>query len=542
MADHVVHTGVVTADLAQLMQRRDTRFYRGFLGKLTAIIFLALITSMTNGYDGSMMNGLQAVQYWQDYFGTPEGSLLGIFNAIQSIGGILALPFVAFTCDKFGRRMTIFFGSCIMLVGVAIQTAAQNIGMFIAARGIIGFGLGFACAAAPLLITELAFPTHRGPLTSLYNSSWYLGSIVAAWATFGTFRIQNDWSWRIPSLLQGLPSVLQVALILTIPESPRWLMDKGREEAARKVLVKYHCGGDESDPLAAYEFEEIRNALQIEKEANSSSSFKSLFVGKGNQRRMLVIIAIAFFSQWSGNGLVSYYLTKVLIGIGITNPETQTLINGILNIYNYGTAIFGALMCDRIGRRPLFLISTAGMTVCFCIWTACSAIYQKSAAEVDANDVPLHPNKSAGNAVLAMIFLFYTFYNLAMSPLLVAYTVEILPYKIRAKGLVMMNLAVNCALVFNQYVNPVAMRALEWKYYIVYCVFLAFEFVFCWFFIIETKNRSLEEISVLFDGEQVTEELKHRTERAELAEKEGALSPGFDEDKKLGYGGVQHLE
>jgi hypothetical protein len=194
-------------------------------------------------------------------------------------------------------------------------------------------------------------------------------------------------------------------------------MDKGREEAARKVLVKYHCGGDESDPLAAYEFEEIRNALQIEKETNNGSSFKSLFVGKGNQRRMLVIIAIAFFSQWSGNGLVSYYLTKVLIGIGITNPETQTLINGILNIYNYGTAIFGALMCDRIGRRPLFLISTAGMTVCFCIWTACSAIYQKSAVEVDANDVPLHPNKSAGNAVLAMIFLFYTFYNLAMSVL-----------------------------------------------------------------------------------------------------------------------------
>lgn len=208
---------------------------------------------------------------------------------------------------------------------------------------------------------------------------------------------------------------LQVALILTIPESPRWLMDKGREEAARKVLVKYHCGGDESDPLAAYEFEEIRNALQIEKETNNGSSFKSLFVGKGNQRRMLVIIAIAFFSQWSGNGLVSYYLTKVLIGIGITNPETQTLINGILNIYNYGTAIFGALMCDRIGRRPLFLISTAGMTVSFCIWTACSAIYQKSAVDVDENDVPLHPNKSAGNAVLAMIFLFYTFYNLALS-------------------------------------------------------------------------------------------------------------------------------
>ena len=211
---------------------------------------------------------------------------------------------------------------------------------------------------------------------------------------------------------------------MLIPESPRWLMDKGREEEARRVIVKYHCGGDESDPLAAYECDEIKTALQLEKEANRGSSFKSLFVGKGNQRRMLVIIAIAFFSQWSGNGLVSYYLNSVLEGIGITATSTKTLINGILNIFNYATAIFGALTCDRIGRRPLFLISTAGMTICFAIWTACSATYHKSAQDVDADGKPLHPNKSAGNAVLAMIFLFYMFYNLAMSPLLVAYTVE----------------------------------------------------------------------------------------------------------------------
>lgn len=201
-------------------------------------------------------------------------------------------------------------------------------------------------------------------------------------------------------------------------------MDKGREEEARRVIVKYHCGGDESDPLAAYECEEIKTALQLEKEANKGSSFKSLFVGKGNQRRMLVIICIAFFSQWSGNGLVSYYLNSVLEGIGITATSTKTLINGILNIFNYATAIFGALTCDRIGRRPLFLISTAGMTVCFAIWTACFATYHKSAQNLDADGKPINPNKSAGNAVLAMIFLFYMFYNLAMSPLLVAYTVE----------------------------------------------------------------------------------------------------------------------
>jgi MFS family permease len=90
-----------------------------------------------------------------------------------------------------------------MLAGTAIQTAAKDVGMFIGARFLIGFGLSFACIAAPVLITELAFPTHRAPITSLYNSTWYLGSIVAAWTTYGTFQRQNDWSWRIPSLVQG---------------------------------------------------------------------------------------------------------------------------------------------------------------------------------------------------------------------------------------------------------------------------------------------------------------------------------------------------
>ncbi|KAJ9101083.1 hypothetical protein QFC21_003301 [Naganishia friedmannii] len=167
-----------------------------------------------------------------------------------------------------------------MLVGVALQTAAQNIGMFIGARFIIGFGLTFACAAAPLLTTELSFLTHRGPLTSLYNSSWYSGSIVAAWSTFGTFRIANNWSWRTPSLLQDLSSIAQVALILFISEIPRFFMDQGREEQARGILVKYHCNGDHEDPLATYEIDGIGMALQLDREANSSSSFKSLFVGK----------------------------------------------------------------------------------------------------------------------------------------------------------------------------------------------------------------------------------------------------------------------
>ena len=218
-----------------------------------------------------------------------------------------------------------------MLIGTAIQTAAQNIGMFIGCRKaisisfyatcrlifvshrfLIGFGLGFACLAAPILITELAFPTHRAPITSLYNSSWYLGSIIAAWATYGTFRIPNTWAWRIPSVLQGLPSVFQFFLIFLIPESPRWLVNNGREEQAARIIAKYHCGGDLNDPLIDFEMTEMKEAIRMEKEAAQGSSYKSLFATPGNRRRMAAIIGIAFFSQWSGNGIVSYYFNIVL--------------------------------------------------------------------------------------------------------------------------------------------------------------------------------------------------------------------------------------
>ncbi|OCF61442.1 hypothetical protein L486_01090 [Kwoniella mangroviensis CBS 10435] len=533
--EYAVHeSNTSNEDLQEIMKNRDTRWYRGHLGKLNLICFLCIITSMNNGYDGSMMNGLQSLDTWKGYFGTPTGSTLGIFNAIQSIGGIVGLPFAPFLNDRFGRRWTMFIGAAIQIVGVALQTGAQSVGMFIGCRFLIGFGLAFSCLAAPTLLTELAFPTHRGPITSLYNSTWYLGSIVAAWTTYGTFRINNTWGWRIPSLLQGLPSAVQLLLIFFVPESPRWLVDHGRDEQAIKVITKHHCGGNSDDPLVAFEYNEIREALRLEKAANKSSTYLSLFRGSGNLKRMRVIIAIAFFSQWSGNGIVSYYLNLALNGIGIRSAGQQTLINGILQVWNLGTAYLGALLVDKLGRRPLWLISVGGMLASYTFWTICNGVYAKSATHLDADGNPIGANQAAGHGVLAAIFLYYAAYNLAMSPLLVSYTVEILPFRIRSKGLMVMQMSVNASLVFNQYVNPIALDALQWKLYIIYTCWLAFEFVYLWFTVVETKGKDgplpLEEIAALFDGKEMTEQMKAAT-RAQTngPEVTTAISPDFDE-------------
>ncbi|KAG6835653.1 hypothetical protein H0H93_016094 [Arthromyces matolae] len=456
---------------------------------LNAWITLLLITASTNGYDGSMMNGLQSLDQWNGFFNSPHGGTLGLFNAIQNIGSLAAYPFAPYLSDGIGRRRTITLGAFIMVIATVLQTAAQNFGMFIGARFLIGFGLTFAANAAPMLVSEISYPTYRAPLTSVYNSLWYSGAIIAAWTTFGTFKIQSTWAWRVPSALQGLPSVIQIFLVWFCPESPRWLVSKGREAEAERILAYYHADGNAQDPLVRYEMDEIKAALTFDRDVAENVSWKSLIATPGNRKRMRIIIAIAFFSQWSGNGLVSYYLNKVFDGIGITDPTDQLLINGILQIWNLGWALMASFLVDKLGRRLLFISSGVGMTIMYTLQTALAAHFQNTG------------NTASAHGVIAFIFLYYAAYDLAFTPLIVTYTLEILPFRLRAKGFNVFNFCISLSLIFNQYVNPIALDALKWKYYVVYCCWLVAETVFCYFFIVETQHRSLEETAALFDGE-----------------------------------------
>ncbi|KAG9083020.1 hypothetical protein FS749_006366 [Ceratobasidium sp. UAMH 11750] len=470
---------------------------------LNSMLLFILLTSSTNGFDGSMMNGLQAVPNWVAYFGEPKGATLGLYNAIQNIGSLAAIPFAPYISDHFGRRTGIILGCLCMFLATGLQAGAQNNGMFIAGRGLIGFGVSFAHLASALLIVELAYPSQRAKLSSLYNTMWFTGAIIAAATTLGTFRINGGASWRIPSAMMAIVPVLQMIVVWFLPESPRWLMAQGREDEAVRVLAKYHAlrRGDENDELVQFEKEEIKEALRIEVEASSSASYLSLFMTPGNRRRLRIVVAIAFFSQWSGNGIASYYLNVVLeqIGIGVTDKAQVQYFNLGLAVYNFAIAIVAALYVEKIGRRKLFLTSNAGMLFAYILWTV--------GAGVNANNPS---NRSAANLVMAAVFIFNGFYDIAYTPLLVSYTVEITPYRIRAKMFAVMNVSVTASLVFNQYVNPIALDALHWKYYIVYVAWLVFELGFIYLYAVETKGRSLEETAALFDGEEALKELEQR--------------------------------
>ena len=148
-----------------------------------------------------------------------------------------------------------------------------------------------------------------------------------------------------------------------------------------------------------YECEEIKAAIHFERTVAANVGWRSFWVKSGNRRRLRIIVALAFFSQWSGNGLVSFYLNKVFNTIGITDPTVQLLINGILQIWNLIIAMSASFLVERLGRRFLFLTSCTGMLIFFTLQTVCSALFAQNGSQ------------GAAHAVIAFIFLYYAAYE-----------------------------------------------------------------------------------------------------------------------------------
>ncbi|PFH46569.1 hypothetical protein AMATHDRAFT_154518 [Amanita thiersii Skay4041] len=495
---------VIVSRLAS--QDRTLWYNKRNLRMLYFLLFPTCIgVEMTSGFDSSMMNGLQAVNSWETFFNKPRSALLGLMSAIYSLGAICGIPFVPFITDTLGRRRAILFGSIIMVIGAALQAAAVNFAMFVIARFILGLGIVFAIVAASSLIGELSHPKERAIIGSLFNSCYFIGSIVAAGVTLGTFSMKSNWGWRLPSLLQVTPSALQILFIFFIPESPRWLISKGRGDEAYAILVKYHAEGDQHSEFAKAEYVQIEKTIELEKET-AKIGWRELVATPGMRMRLLIGSCLGLFTQWSGNGLTSYFLAPVLDNIGVHDNRTKNLINLGLTLWGFVNATFFALTASRFKRRTIYMACTISLLTVFTAWTISAARYAYT------------KNDASSHAVIVFLFLYSPAYNLAYNALTYTYLVELFPFHVRAKGITVFQWFGRMAGFFNQFVNPIGIGNAGWKYNISYCIFLAFEVVFVYFLFPETAHRSLEELAFLYEREQVKEQKKRVREEIQLDE------------------------
>ncbi|GAA6029367.1 hypothetical protein JCM8097_003640 [Rhodosporidiobolus ruineniae] len=468
------------------------------------------------GYDGSYLNGLQSLTTWNEYFDHPSGNRLGLISAMSYIPSLALMPLYSLSCDYLGRRPTNLIGVTILVAGALVGTFAKNEGMLIGGRSLVGIGGSLLTLSTNLLCNETLHPRLRSIGAAFFLVFYYTGAIVSAWTTFavvnnGMDARGDEWAWRLPTLLQVVGPAIVFFGTLMIPESPRWLISKGKKDQAHKILADQHANGKMDDELVLYEMEEIENAIEMEK--REKQGFTSFLKTRGNRHRLLILATCATGSQGNGVAVFSYYLTPVLKLVGVTEATKQLGINGGMQIWNLILAATGASLVEKAGRRNVWLIGTAGMLVSYICLTGLSGGF------ANTND------ESIGLASVAFMFLCFGFYDMAwggsfslswrslarsdhfphaQTPLAYSYTTEILPFSMRASGMAFFVWMQNATLCINQWVNPIALEKAGWKYYFIFLAALVVFLVIIWFSFVETKGLSLEEVALLFDHNEAT--------------------------------------
>ncbi|KAI1052499.1 hypothetical protein LB507_007495 [Fusarium sp. FIESC RH6] len=459
--------------------------------KLYAIVIFVTLNNCGNGFDGTVMSSVNAMDPFHAFFGTEmQGASIGAVFALYSVGNILGCLVAAPASDFFGRRYGMIAGSVFVIIGTVIQAAAQNIGMFMAGRLFLGFGCTIAVTAATIYLVEISYPSWRGTLTGLYNVfGWYIGSLTSTWTSYGTGRLTSDWSWRIPIIVQVVPGAIILLGAWFIPESPRWLMGHNKEEQARAVLIKYHGDGNPESAVVKLELDEMRASIEYQAEIEASQKwwdYRMLVDNRENLRRVYLLFLVAIFSQFIGGSVITYYMPVILENVGITSSSQQLLLNGVNVIFGFFSGMAGSFSVEKFGRRRLFLWGTflTGL-----VYIPINVIAAKSNG---------HISTSTGYAFIAMIFLYGIIWSFCWTPLQSLYPSEILRNDIRAKGMAASGFFSGISGFINTYATPVALQKISWKTYTIFLILHFVEWGLMYFALVETKGRSLEEINEIF--------------------------------------------
>jgi MFS transporter, SP family, arabinose:H+ symporter len=317
------------------------------------IFFWSLISALAGflfGFDTVVISG--AEKTIQALWGLSD-NLHGIAMASALYGTVVGSLSGGWPADRFGRKATLLWIGVLYLLGAAGSALASNVWVFIAARVIGGLGIGISTVVAPMYISEIAPPQHRGRLAGMFQFNIVFGILVAFVSNALLAGIgPNAWRWMLG--VAAFPSVLYALLCLALPESPRWLLTKKNDrEAALKVLqqIERELSKDE----IAKEADEIMAAST---EQVSSGQFWTSRLRKP----ILLAFLIAFFNQLSGINAILYFAPRIfeLTGLGAEAALLQSIGIGVTNLI---FTFVGLWLIDRLGRRTLLYIGSFGYII-----------------------------------------------------------------------------------------------------------------------------------------------------------------------------------
>ena len=471
------------------------------------IYFVTIVITLGGllfGYDTGVINGTQF--YFSKYFEL-TGWLKGFIVSSALLGALLGAASAGIISKEIGRKKSLIISAILFAIsawGSGLPSfLPESMTLMVVFRVLGGIAIGMASMNAPMYIAEIAPAKIRGTLVTYYQMAVVIGFFIVFLATYfigtGLTEQQNiDVGWRYMFWSELIPAGAFLILLFMVPKSPRWLMIKGQEEEAKKVLVAIH--GQE---MADKEFGEIKDSIVNEGKVKKASIFqKSLFP--------IVVIGtvLSVLQQFTGINAVLYYGADIFeqaLGFGKEDVLLQQILLATVNLLFTFIAMFTV---DKLGRKPLLIIGGVGMLVGFLIMGF--TLYLSDYSAVNAAGLPAI-SSTEGIICLVGILMFIGSFAMSMGPIVWVLLAEIFPNSIRSTA---MAIAVAAQWLANYFVSQTFPIIVEseanglvtdggtWNNslpYFLFSAFIVFIIFFTWKWIPETKGKTLEEMEAIFN-------------------------------------------
>jgi sugar porter (SP) family MFS transporter len=440
------------------------------------------------GFDASVISGVVG-------FIEPEFELtkfeLGWAVASLTLTSTMAMMLAGPISDRFGRRPVLKVAALLFTVSAVASAVAPDYITLVAARMLGGFGVGAALIIAPMYIAEIAPPAVRGRMVSFNQLNIVIGISAAYFSNYLILSLGQsdlgwaqalrfgDWNWRWMLGVEALPAIFYFFALLFVPESPRWLVMKGRNEDALGILEQVSSKAQAEKDLTA-----VRESLQAEAH-QEKGTFRELF--QPAMKLVLTIgISVAILQQITGINSVFFYAPMIFeqSGIGTDAAFMQAVMVGIVNLVFTVTAI---LLIDKLGRRPLLIAGLAIISFCMLLlsWAFSAASYTPGGELVGVNPV----------IILIGILGFVAGFAISLGPVMWVLFSELFPNRIRG-------IAISFVGLINSSVSFLVQLVFPWELenfgpsttFLIYGIFAVIGLVFVFRTLPETKGRSLEEL------------------------------------------------
>jgi len=373
------------------------------------------------GYDQGVMSGLiGAHNQFAEQFNHPDPNMQGIITSIYDIGCAAGCLFCFFFGERFGRKNMILAGGTTMIIGTILLGSSTTLAQLLIGRIVTGIGNGFNSSTIPMYQSELCRASNRGVLLSMQGTITIVGLCIAYWLDYGLSFASGSIQWRFPISFQGFFAICLVLQMLPLPETPRYLVEKGRNTEGAEVIARLM--GDNistSDEEVVFQRRQIETSLEIES-AGGTFRFRELLEGGKiqNFRRLCLCCAVNVMQQFTGANMINYYAPVVYANAMGLSRNLSLILGGCTALTYLAASFIPLWTVERFGRRALLMFSAAGLCFCFSMASIMLSIGTRRTAY----------------ASTAFVFIFQIFLGIGWLPIPWFYPSEVTTTRIRSRG------------------------------------------------------------------------------------------------------------